>query len=514
MHVMGPFLGQGGSPALEDAIVLARCLGQKIRAEDLSNCGRQILIDKAGEAIDQYVKERRKRLVAVSTRTYVTGLLLQTQSQLEKFTATMLLVILFRDPIGHTKYDCGCGLDMDMDSMEETHDIVIVGGGICGLATALALHRKGLRSIILEKSETLRDTGAAIGIRANGWRALDQLGVASELRQRANPIHRMRDVWIDVGKQQEILEIGECRCVKRNDLIKVLADALPPRTVRFGSQIVSVNADQENSYPTLQLYGDKSIQAKVLIGCDGSRSTVADFLGLKSTKKFAILSVRGLTSYPNGHAFDYELTRMRRGNILVGRVPITDKLVFWFVALPRTPSDEKLTDDPEVIKRLTSSKLSGFSSDVVEMIEGAELDSVTLTRLRHRAPWDLLLTTFRNRTVTVAGDAMHVMGPFLGQGGSAALEDAVVLARCLAQKVSAEDLSICSKKILINKAGEAIDLYVKERRKRLVALSTRTYITGLLLETRSKLVKFIVIMLLVILFSDPVGHTKYDCGKL
>ncbi|CAA2968941.1 monooxygenase 1-like [Olea europaea subsp. europaea] len=75
---------------------------------------------------------------------------------------------------------------MDMDSAEE---IVIVGGGICGLPLALALHRKGLRSIILEKSETLRDTGP-IGIRANGWRALDQLGVASELRHKAFTIPR------------------------------------------------------------------------------------------------------------------------------------------------------------------------------------------------------------------------------------------------------------------------------------------------------------------------------------
>ncbi|CAA3001954.1 monooxygenase 1-like [Olea europaea subsp. europaea] len=403
---------------------------------------------------------------------------------------------------------------MDMNSVEESHEIVIVGGGICGLATALALHRKGLRSIILEKSETLRDTGAAIGIRANGWRALEQLGVASDLRLKADTIHRMRDIWMDVGKQQEIPEVGECRCVKRKDLIKVLADNLPPGTVRFGSPIVSVNMDRETSYPTLQLYGEKSIRAKVLIGCDGSRSTVSDFLGLKCTKLFAILAVRGLTSYPNGHAFDHELTRLRRGKILVGRVPITDTLVYWFVAIPWTPSDEKLAHDPEVIKRLTSSKVSGFPSDIMEMIEKAKVDSLSLTRLRHRAPWDLLLMTFRKGTVTVAGDAMHVMGPFLGQGGSAALEDAVVLARCLARKVRAEDLSNCGKQILINEVGEAIDQYVKERRKRLVALSTRTYITGLLLETRSWLVKLVVIMLLVILFRDPVGHTKYDCGRL
>lgn len=52
--------------------------------------------------------------------------------------------------------------------------------------------------------------------------------------------------------------------MKRNDLIKILADALPPGTVRFGCQIVSVNMDQENAYPTLRLYDGKSIQAKVI----------------------------------------------------------------------------------------------------------------------------------------------------------------------------------------------------------------------------------------------------------
>ncbi|XP_022861495.1 monooxygenase 1-like [Olea europaea var. sylvestris] len=400
---------------------------------------------------------------------------------------------------------------MDMDSAEE---IVIVGGGICGLALALALHRKGMRSIILEKSETLRDTGAAIGIRANGWRALDQFGVASELRHKAVTIPRIRDVWIDVGKQEEIPEVGELRCVKRNDLIKILADALPPGTVRFGCQIVSVNMDQENVYPTLRLYGGKSIQAKVLIGCDGSRSIVAEFLGLKTAKPFSLLAVRGLANYPNGHAYPREFTRMRRGKITVGRSPITDNLVYWFVLQQSTQSDENLTHDPETIKRSTSNIVSGFPSDVIEMIEGAEVDSLPLTHLRHRAPWDLLLTTFRKGTVTVAGDAMHVMGPFLGQGGSAALEDAVVLARCLGQRIRTEDLSNGGRQILIDEAGEAIDQYVKERRKRVVALSTRTYVTGLLLETRSQLVKFAAIVLLAILFRDPISHTKYDCGRL
>ena len=73
----------------------------------------------------------------------------------------------------------------------EDDEVVIIGAGICGLATALALHRKGIKSVVLEKSDNVRNiTGAAIGIWKNGWRALDQLGVADTLRRTAAAIKR------------------------------------------------------------------------------------------------------------------------------------------------------------------------------------------------------------------------------------------------------------------------------------------------------------------------------------
>ncbi|PON78968.1 FAD-binding domain containing protein [Parasponia andersonii] len=90
-----------------------------------------------------------------------------------------------------------------MDAAEEIIDIAIVGAGICGLATALALHRKGIRSVVLERSETLRAWGAAISILTNGWRALDQLGVGSKLRPTALPLQGVRDIWLDSNKQRE-----------------------------------------------------------------------------------------------------------------------------------------------------------------------------------------------------------------------------------------------------------------------------------------------------------------------
>ena len=76
------------------------------------------------------------------------------------------------------------------------------------------------------------------------------------------------------------------------------------------------------------------MSSQVLIGCDGSNSVVADFLGIKPTRLFALCAVRGLTSYPNGHVFSPELVRIKRDRVMVGRIPVDNNLVYWFVTVP------------------------------------------------------------------------------------------------------------------------------------------------------------------------------------
>ncbi|KAK4373206.1 hypothetical protein RND71_008590 [Anisodus tanguticus] len=339
----------------------------------------------------------------------------------------------------------------------------------------------------------------------NGWRALDQLGVASHLRTTALPLQGTRMTWIDTGKEQYTpnKNIGEVRCLKRSDIVETFADALPPKTIRFGCDIVSVEMDPLTSLPCLLFSNGNRIGAKILIGCDGSRSIVANYLGLKPAKTFRTSAIRGLTSYPNGHSFPLEFVRLITGKTAVGRLPITDKLVHWFVGVQQG-TDAMFPQDPEPIKQRALEAASGHPADVQEMIEKCDLDSLSFTHLRYRAPWDLMLGNFREKTVTVAGDAMHVMGPFLGQGGSAGIEDAVVLGRNLA-------------KTLMNgseKVEEALDQYVKERRMRVVKLATQSYLTALLVENRPMLMKFVVIAVMAIFFRNPSAHVQYDCGLL
>ncbi|KAG2714001.1 hypothetical protein I3760_03G005700 [Carya illinoinensis] len=318
-----------------------------------------------------------------------------------------------------------------MEEMEEI-EIFIVGTGICGLATALALHRKGIKNVVLERSESLRASGACIPIRTNGWRCLDQLGDPSrKLASRHNS--------------------------------------------PFGCQILSVTLDPLTSYPINQLQNGSAIHAKsrfnlslirsqVLIGCDEANSAVAHFLELKPKILLSLSETRGFTNYPSGHGFKMEFFQVSEDdNIMFGRLPIDNKLVYWFVNQKIKPKD------PELIHKLTLESMKDFPTG-----SGGH-------DKKH----------FRKGSVTVAGDAMHVMDPFVAQGGSAAIEDGVVLARCLAQKLHEID----------NKTNGM----------RVVWLSS---LHTLIDSTPPLLVRIICTILLMLLFSDYAAHTQYDCGRL
>ncbi|KAJ1391167.1 hypothetical protein SESBI_36863 [Sesbania bispinosa] len=395
-------------------------------------------------------------------------------------------------------------------------EIVIVGGGICGLATALALHRKRIRSLVLESSEKLRATGAAIIVQANGWRALDQLGVASTLRQTAIQIQGGKCIPLSEVESKEIpFELNqEFRCLKRTDLMNAIANSLPEGTIRTSCQVVSIELDPITHYPQLMLSNGSHLQAKVVIGCDGVNSITANIVGLHPTKLllFSTCVARGFTNYPNGHQFASEFVVMSRGSVQLGRIPVTDKLVYWFVTRLRSSQDSMISRDQVLIRQSLMESMKGFPIHTMDMIQNCELNSLHLTDLKYRPPWELLLNKFRKGTITVAGDAMHVTGPFIAQGGSASLEDAVVLARCLAQKMNSSSAKNMRRERKI--VEEAFDQYVKERKMRILWLSLHSFLIGKKLDTQSLIVRFIILAIMVVLFRDPNGHTYYDCGTL
>ena len=179
------------------------------------------------------------------------------------------------------------------------------------------------------------------------------------------------------------------------------------------------------------------------------------------------------------------------------------------------PDSEVLEKFPQRIRDVSLERLNGLPTDVIEMVKHCDLDSLSFTHVRYRAPWNLLLSNLCKDTMTVAGDAMHVMGPFLGQGGSCGLEDAVVLARCLARELHlGQDHEIDDREFK-KRVAVALKEYVKERRLRVLRLSVQTFLVGSMVVSSSWAKKVLCFAILVAFFGGmSFSHARFDCGPL
>ncbi|KAK3428014.1 hypothetical protein EUGRSUZ_F04127 [Eucalyptus grandis] len=379
----------------------------------------------------------------------------------------------------------------------EERDIVIVGGGICGLATALALHG----SLVSERSECLHATGAATTIRANGWRALDHLGLGLLLRKDSVHIDGfslslspsngiilfMSDISLGNGILREFainsVDIseafrrkGEAQCIRRSDLVEALAEDLSHSTIRFTCHVISVKLGSQTSYTVLELHYGIVIKAK--------------YLRMNPTKFSTTNAIRGFTSYPEGHGID---------NLFV--VAIKEQVVV---------GNSEISKNQELIKMSSLQTINDFQEEMKEMIKNSDQSLSSCLRLRYRALWDLMLGSFRKGTITVAGDALDAMSPFIGQGDSISQEDAIVMARCLAQKILEFDRKTLFEKCTMDKCEDVHNQYAKERRMRLIKLSTQSFLMNKMFETLSMVVKLFCIVFMASFFRDSAGHSQFD----
>ncbi|CAL5016781.1 unnamed protein product [Urochloa decumbens] len=400
-------------------------------------------------------------------------------------------------------------------SVEELLGVIIIGGGICGLATALALHRNGINSLVLERAETLRATGAGISIQVNGWRALDQLEVGDELRKLSMPLSGMDKREIHGTGTVKVSYRTEVRCLKRSDLLQTLAKELPAGSIRFGCQVEGISLEPITRSPIVSTSDGTAIKAKLLIGCDGSNSVVAKFLGLKAVKPLPMWAARGFATYAEGHNYGDRFQQLIGDGINFRVIPVDDKVVSFNAIQLQPPKECANIRDVQLIQKVTLQAMQGFPEEIIDLVRCCDIASLSLTQLCYRAPWHMAFAKFQQDTVTVAGDAMHVMGPFLGQGGSCGLEDAVVLARCLAKTMPDEGFSNAAGDRKLGKSiEEALKCYVKERRRRILVLSFQTFLMGMTVAAPSGMKKVLISAVMAVFFRNKYKHTDYNCGSL
>jgi len=354
--------------------------------------------------------------------------------------------------------------------------VVVVGGGIGGLAAGLALRRVGHEVQLLERADELREVGAGLSLWSNAVLALRRLGVEGPVVDGAAPLESF--ATLDVrGRVLAESALGPLVaragapsvCAHRADLQRALADALGRERVRTGAVCVGVEARDDGA--TVLLAGGeptsaRSIEADVVVGADGIRSAVRAALFGPSEPRYA-----GYTAWRGvARGFDHPELPRGRGLFCMGRgvqlglMACGQGRTYWFITAnaPQGGSDREakaaalaaVADWPEVARAAVAATEPGavFRNDIID-----------------RPP----TRDWGRGRVTLLGDAVHATTPNLGQGACQALEDAVVLGHAL--KGSGDPTA-------------GLRAYEAARRDRTAFVQTTSWRLGRLLQAESRLV--------------------------
>ena len=334
--------------------------------------------------------------------------------------------------------------------MARSRTVVVAGAGIGGLSAALALAGKGFRVVVVDQAERLEETGAGIQLSPNATRVLDRLGLTARLTGAAVApeavlvrTHKGRGiVRIPLGASARQRYGAPYWVVHRADLQAALLGAVranPDIALRLGARTEDF-AVHPNGI-TVQLRSARGAEDEhgiALIGADGLWSTLRVRMGDNQPARFAhrtawraMLPTHPLVSDfrepvislwlgPRSHLVLYPV----RGGEAVNLVAIVgDEWHEHGWSAPGRPEEvlAHYAEWPPVVRNLL-----------------ALPDRWQKWALFDRAP----LRRWGKGPITLLGDAAHPMLPFLAQGAAMAIEDAWVLADCLAQNPDAPDRAL------------------------------------------------------------------------
>jgi 2-polyprenyl-6-methoxyphenol hydroxylase-like FAD-dependent oxidoreductase len=324
-----------------------------------------------------------------------------------------------------------------MMSREANVPILIIGGGIGGLAAAHAIAQRGLPVHVLEQAPEFGEIGAGIQLAPNALRALDQLGVLDGVY--ANAVYPPQAVLMDAvtGKQLTALDFGEkfretygypYIVTHRSDLLTSLlracrADELV--TLETDKQVQSI--EEESGTVRVSCEDGTVYDAGAVVGADGLWSTVRQYT-VGDGDPMCVQDVAYRATVP----YDDISERPGKDNMTwwcgpkmhLVQYPLRRREIFNLVAVFTSDHYQADSDEWGTTEELDER----FAGKISYVQEGVELINRDRRWILHdREPVD----NWTRDRVTLLGDAAHPMVQYLAQGACQALEDAIWLAASL-----------------------------------------------------------------------------------
>jgi salicylate hydroxylase len=310
--------------------------------------------------------------------------------------------------------------------------VLVIGGGIGGMATSIALEQAGLDPYVLEQAPELTEIGSGIGMHANAMRVLTQLGAAEHVRRSGVRIDTGEWRRMDDGRTiftQHYTGMAEHYgdvyiCMHRADLLESLVQQVPSERVRLNAKLVGFEERPDGVVARLE-DGDE-VFGDVMVGADGLRSAVRTILfGEQEARFTGVAAWRGtipMDRMPEG--FEHAIVTWPGRGRHAMTYPIRPDLQTFNGFVPTTEILREEWGPSGDLDDLRSS-FEGATADVLDIID--RITSALITPIFFRDP----LPVWGTDRIILMGDAAHPTPPSAGQGAAQALEDSVTLAACL-----------------------------------------------------------------------------------
>jgi 2-polyprenyl-6-methoxyphenol hydroxylase-like FAD-dependent oxidoreductase len=312
-------------------------------------------------------------------------------------------------------------------SMSEVDQVLIAGGGIGGLTAAIALRHAGIAVRVFEQAPELHEVGAGVSLWPNATRALAPLGLLDPVLGDHVPLERIVIHRHDGSRLLRLDEPGRYDepgiCVHRAHLQSTLAAALPADRLELDRRLVDFLV--EDGSVTARFHDGSTARGRLLIGCDGIDSTVrARLHGAEPPRDRGYGIWRAVSDFDLPDHLLRQSTEWWGPGRRFGILPGEPGRVYWYA----THSAANGAPDASLDRSRVRALFADWPPPVPDLIDATGPDSGVPTAAEDRS----VAHGWGSGPVTLLGDAAHPMTPNMGQGACTAIEDAVVLARCVA----------------------------------------------------------------------------------
>lgn len=322
--------------------------------------------------------------------------------------------------------------------------IVIIGAGIGGLTTALALKSQGHDVTVYEGAPQIKPVGAGIIMANNAMQIFDKLGVRRKVEAAGRKISSIKitDEKLrtlsdgDLSKFENQYGVYNV-AIHRGELLKILVDGIGMENIQLSKRLIRV----ETGSPHRLFFDDGSqVNCDVLIGADGIKSVVRNQVFgsgvIRDTKQRCW---RGVSEFDSTEKYNQEAFEAWGRGKRFGFVKISEKKVYWYAV-----SDNSLIGNGRDIGDL----FYEFHPDVLQIISETPKQQIIFSDIIDLKP----LHGWQKGKVCLIGDAAHATTPNIGQGACQAVEDAYTISKLLGEMGNIEDVFFKYEKIRKEKA--------------------------------------------------------------